>query len=351
MYSEKSIADVRDVDIQAVVSHFVTLDRNLKAKCPIHGEKTPSFSIHKAKNFYKCFGCGAGGDGINFVMRLKNCDFITAVETVAGIGGVHLEVDEGFDKDAFEKMKLEKMTSLEIMRTAVGIYRSQLLEKKNKKALEYWKSRGYGLDVIMDWELGYAPRDFHLLTEIFRESNDIAGALKVGVLNEKDDRVFDVYIDRVTIPIHNEFGEIVGISGRVLDKDSKYPKYINSKASSLFNKSNILFGLHQAAPSIKNLGFAFLVEGYTDVISMHQAGADNTIAKSGTEFTDGAIAVLKKHTKHVVLISDDDDAGRKAIEKDMAALLKAGMKADVFILEGGMDPDDFARNYKPEIED
>lgn len=352
MYSIESINKVRAVGIVAVVSRFIKLDRHNKSCCPFHNEKTPSFSVSPIKGIFKCYGCGAGGDAITFVKKHQRIDFIAAIELIADFENITLETEKNFDRDAYIKLREEKKTLRQIINVAHQKYTAQLFLHQNKEALDYWISRGYNDDAVSYWGLGFAPLNAGFLTREFTTSGSLPEAIKAGLCKEKDNGLHrDFFINRVMIPIVDETGDLVTFAGRKIHEDNDYPKYINGIVTDLYNKSKVLFGLYQAIPSIIEFGFAILTEGYTDVITMHTAGATNTIATCGTAFTEDMARLLKKYTDHVVLMRDGDAAGQKAEDKDLMLLLKFNFKVEIVPLKESKDPDNYAREFITEFKD
>jgi DNA primase len=346
MYTSESIDAIRSLDIVDVIGRFVTLDKHNKACCPIHNEKTPSFSVSKVKQIFKCYGCGAGGDLITFVKKFKKCDFVEAIEIIADLEQIILVQEGNFDLESYQKAKAERKGLREILNSVHDQYRKQLLQPEYKSALDYWIKRGYSEEVISIWGLGYAPYLMGFITRSLTLEGYLPQAIKLGLVKEKEDKLHqDVYINRVIIPILDEYGELVTFAGRIIEDNKKYAKYINGSVSPLYNKSKTLFGLYQAIPSITKLGYAILTEGYTDVISMHTAGATNTVAACGTSLTDDMVRLLKRYTTHVVVMRDADSAGENAEDKDIAKLLQFGFKVEIFPLDDGKDPDDFAKEF------
>lgn len=354
MITEDSIALVRDLSIVDVAGMYVQLKRGDKACCPIHGEKTPSFSINRQKNIFKCFGCGAGGDGIRLVQMIDNLDFMGAVELLAGKFNIPLEYARNYDNEAYQKQREEKKSLRDILNEAHKKYMQLLAHPTaGAKAREYiTKQRGYNEDVITYWNLGFAPDEWRTLSAEYAKTGLLPKAVKLGLSKEKDQgNAYDVYRNRIIFPILNENGELLTFAGRTLSEVTDVnPKYINGAQSELYNKSATLFGLYQAIPGIRKTGYAILCEGYTDVISMHTAGAVNTVASCGTSLTKEQCILLKKYTSYVMLIRDGDAAGREAAERDMPLLLEQGFKVDLVLLERDQDPDDMARPFFEQAE-
>jgi len=348
MYTQASIDKVRSVDIVQLIGRFVKLDKHNSGCCPLHGEKTPSFKVNP-KGFYKCFGCGAGGDAIAFIMANERKDFIESVEHIAKLFEIQLEEEGSYDKETAKRQREERKTLREVLIETHNLYVDALWNSQHgidpMQYLTY--KRAMTKDTITHWGLGFAPDVNRFLCN--RYSGDEGGSFvkadKVGLVRQNDKGFYDVYRNRIIYPIKNEHGELISLAGRKMSEGDKYPKYINGYASELYDKSKTLYGLYEAIPTIKKRGYANLVEGYHDVIGMHTAGAENTIASCGTALTKEMARLLKKYTKHVVVIRDDDKAGITAAEKDVFLLMEEGFKVDVLELPDGQDPDDFSKQF------
>lgn len=348
MLSEKSIQQVRDVSITQVLSHYIKLDRNGKACCPFHNEKTASFKVTEAKGIYKCFGCGESGDQISFVMKQDKLGFIEAVTRVAELCGIPLEYEEVPDKEKFEKQKAEKDTAQDILRYTVTRYKDNLLSlPPDHPVSKYLADRNIDRDMIIEWQLGWATEDWqHISTDIInRNWYQIASQLGI-VRRSKDERNYDGFRSRIIIPITNKYGQYIGLGGRFFEIDpadaqKNFPKYINPPQSDFYDKSQTLFGLDKAGKAIEKAGFAYLVEGYFDVTSMHLCNHQNTVGTCGTALTSVQAAILRKYTSHAVIMRDGDAAGKKAAVRDLHILLKAGFKCEIIELPDGQDPDSY----------
>jgi DNA primase len=347
-----SIQKVREINILEVVSRYpeVKLDAHGKGCCPFHNEKTASFAV-KAKGFFKCFGCGAGGDAIKFVELIDNTDFIGAVERIAILFNIDLQFENNFNKEQVAKQRTEQKSLRDILTEAHKRYCSALWNEIGDNARQYLtEKRGYNEEILSYWQIGFAPDGWRFLTDDFASHGLLPKAVAVGLSKESDKNHYDVYRNRIIFPIVDNNGELVSFGGRALEQDANNPKYINGYNTTLYQKEKVLFGLYQALKGIKQEGYAILTEGYTDVISMHTAGAENTVATCGTALTDSQAILLKRFTSRIVLMRDGDAAGIKATSRDLALLLKHGFKVDVFILPKDKDPDDYAKDYFPSIQ-
>lgn len=352
MLTEKSIQQVRDASITEVISHYLKLDRSGFACCPFHNEKSASFKVTEAKGIYKCFGCGEAGDHISFVMKQDKLQFIEAVERIAQLTGIPLEYEELPDKEKYQEQKAIKDQMAEVLQFAITDYKDQLWKlPADHPVVLYLGSRGLSADIIAEWQLGWATADWKHISSDIINKNWFTPAEHLGIIKRinspsGDGGTYDGYRSRITIPITNKYGQYIGLAGRFFeidpaDKDKKNPKYINPPQNELYDKSQVLYGLSKAIKAIEQKGFAYLVEGYFDVISMHTHGHSNSIATCGTALTIAQANLLRRYTSHAVIMRDADDAGRKAAVKDLHILLKAGFKTDIIILPDGEDPDTY----------
>lgn len=351
--AQSSIQQVRDVAIADVVSHYVKLNTRGQGLCPFHNEKTPSFHVSKSKSIFKCFGCGEAGDAISFVMKHDKLGFLEAIERIAQLCHITLEYEEVPDKEKFEQEKALKDKMRDTVRLTVDRYRNNLWALPSDHPVsKYLADRYITKDIIAEWQIGWATEEWqHISTDLVNKGQYEA-ANKLGIiLRTKDGRNYDGYRSRITIPITNRHGDIIGLAGRFLevdphDRNKNNPKYINPPQNELYNKSNVLFGLSRADKTIEKKGYAFLVEGYFDVISMHANRDSNTIGTCGTALTTEQAALLRHYTNHVAILRDNDEAGRKAAIKDLFVLLRQGFKVDIVILPDGDDPDDYVRRLR-----
>lgn len=342
MISESTIQHIKNLSIEEVVSKYISVKKKgskLEACCPFHNEKTPSFSVNVAKGFYKCFGCGESGDGIAFVQKLNNMNFYEAIERMCQ--DHHVELIEEDSTQTPEERKWEKdrkTQASELLHIANERY------KKEPLPMDYLTAeRKLTQDSIDLWGIGLAPNSFHTLTTHPDFLPHIQLAADISLLNKKEDKVFDFFINRLTIPIRNHVGQLVSFGGRKLPSDTNEdsPKYLNGRDSFLYNKSNLLFGLDKAVGAISSQGYAILVEGYFDVIKMHQHNWTNTIATCGTALTENHCKLLKRYTNNVALLRDGDKAGMKAMLKDIPLLVENGFQVSLIVLPDGEDPDSF----------
>jgi DNA primase len=354
MISAASIDAIRQLAVVDVVDRFLTLKRKgntATACCPFHNEKSPSFNVSNTKGIYKCFGCGESGDGISFVMKYAKVEFIDAVKMIAEKFGLQLEYSEVQNPEAQAQLEADRQDELEVIRTTIHLYHSWLTKLDwNSVVTSELSKRGWGWYTIVKWKLGWGTTEWNTLQNLLDKTD---AAERVGLIRKtQDGRHIDAYRSRITFPIQDHTGKFVGIGGRwtpITDKDkavAKAAKYINSVESLAYKKSEVLYGLHHAQRAIKRLGFAFLVEGYADVISMHAFGDQNTVGTCGTALTDAQAKLLKRFTQSVVILRDGDAAGEAAVNKDIPVLLNNGFQVKVAELMNGMDPDDFIRDIR-----
>jgi DNA primase len=329
------------LDIAEVVGSYITLQKagvNFKAKCPFHNEKTPSFLISTARQSYYCFGCGEKGDIFTFVEKMEGVDFKSALKTLADKAGVELVYERGENKD--EKDKLYS-----VLEDSALFFENNLAA--NKEAKDYLLGRGISEESIKHWRLGFAPEEWRLLLNHLKTLNyDETIILKAGLAKRPDDasgkEPYDVFRGRLIFPLFDTSGKVIAFSGRALAKDA-VPKYLNSPDTPLFTKSEVLYGLDKAKDDIRKKDYAVLVEGQMDLVLSHQAGIKNTVASSGTAFTQMHLERLKRLSNRIILAFDGDSAGFKASEKSTTLALALGMEPKVAVLPEGKDPADLVR--------
>lgn len=341
-YTEEQIEEVRAAnDIVNVVGSYVKLKRsgsNYIGLCPFHNEKTPSFSVNSTRQMYKCFGCGAGGNVITFVMEYENYTFKEAMETLADRAGITLKQQE-IDAEHKEQESI-RMRLLEINRKAAGYYYAKLKSPQGRIGYEYLTSRGLSDETIRRFGLGYAGQGKGELYRYLKYEGYDDDILKESGLFKIDERsVYDKFFNRVIFPIMDVNSRVIGFGGRVMG-DAK-PKYLNSPETKLFDKSKNLFGLNYARLG-KNKNI-MLCEGYMDVIALHQAGFTNAVASLGTAFTVQQASIIKRYTDEVLLTYDSDTAGRKAALRAIPMLREAGINARIIHMEPYKDPDEFVK--------
>lgn len=351
MISKHTTDLVKDrVDIEEVVGDYVQLKKkgqNLWACCPFHGEKTPSFSISPAKQIYKCFGCGKAGDPIQFVMDIEGIGFQEAIRHLAGKYGIAVEEDEKLTPEQNQE-HTERESLLIAMNFAKDFFVKNLQSEEGMSiGLSYFKERGFTPQIIEKFDLGYALNGWdHLLSEAKKAGFQEEILLKAGLILQKEgdpSRLYDRFRGRVTFTIHNISGKPIAFGARILTKDKNQPKYINSPETPVYHKSDVLYGIFQAKKAIRDQDNCYLVEGYTDVISMHLSGIENVVASSGTSLTDGQIKLIRRFTSHVTVLYDGDAAGIKASLRGIDLLLEGGLNVKAVVFPEGEDPDSYSR--------
>ena len=327
-------------DIESVASSYVAFKRrgrNLVGLCPFHGEKTASFNLYPETNSFYCFGCGAGGDVITFIKRIENLDYIDAVKFLADRSGLKMP-EQSHENDQVSRLRLR---ILEANREAARIFHKALYLPEGKIALDYYHSRGYTDATIKHFGLGFAPNSYEYLLKDLRQKGFKDEELVAAWLIRRRENggTYDVFRNRVMIPIIDIRGNVVGFGGRVLD-DSK-PKYINTESTLAFSKSRNLFALNFAKNEGRELN---LCEGYMDVIAMHQAGFTNTVAALGTSFPEEQMQLIARYADRINLIFDADGAGQKATRRAIENLRRTGLDVRVVTIPNGKDPDEFIKN-------
>jgi len=342
-------------NIEEVVGDYVRLKRrgaNLTGLCPFHNEKTPSFSVSPAKGIYKCFGCGKAGNSVNFIMEHDSLGYIEALKSLADRYRIEWPQQENINIDQERAIRSEK-ESLQILNNwAADYFEQQLWENEEGKTigLSYFEERGFRQDTIKKFKLGYSLDAWnHLQENALNSQFNEEVLLKAGLIKKNEQgKVYDAYRGRVMFTIHSHTGKVIAFAGRQLKKDDKSAKYVNSPETLLYHKSNELYGLFFAKNAIRQSDFVYLVEGYTDVISMHQAGVENVVASSGTSLTENQIKLLKRHTENVTVLYDGDAAGIKASMRGIDMILEQGLNVKVVPFPDGEDPDSYSRKVGSE---
>ena len=341
MISAKKIDKIFEtLQIEEIIEDFVNLKKrgsNLIGLCPFHNEKTPSFIVSPSKGIFKCFGCGKGGNGVHFLMEHENFTYPEALKYVADKYGIEIE-EEVYSPEQQEKDK-ERQSLFIVNEFAKKFFFTQLTETGEGKSagLDYFKNRGYSDEVIKKFDLGYAPRAGNTLKSFaLRKGHDIDRLKLLGLVSSRGN---DFFRERVMFTIHNLSGKPIAFAGRILTQAKKAPKYINSPETEIYNKSEVLYGIFQARQAIRKEDHCILVEGYTDVLSLHQAGIENVVAVSGTSLTEGQTRLIKRFTKQATLVFDGDAAGVKAADRSVDLLLKEEINVKVVLLDKEDDPD------------
>ncbi len=343
MISQKTIQEIFETaKIEDVVGDFVNLRRrgvNLIGVCPFHNEKTPSFTVSPSKNIYKCFGCGAGGNSVNFLMEHENLTYPEALRQLAQ--KFNIEIEETVDTTE-QLEERQRMDSLYLINDfAQKWFTKQLFETDEGKSvgLSYFKQRGFREETIKKFGLGYAPKTKDEFTVQAQHKGYKKELLIEAGLTSK--RGFDFFRSRVQFAIRNGSGKVVGFGGRILDSKAKTAKYINTPDSEVYNKSKILYGIYFAKKTIRQEDNCLLVEGYTDVVSLSQSGIENVVASSGTSLTIDQIRLIKRHTENITMLFDGDPAGIKAALRGLDLILEQGLNVRIVLLPEKEDPDSY----------
>lgn len=333
--------------IEDVVGEFVVLKKrgvNLLGNCPFHNEKTPSFTVSPAKGIYKCFGCGKAGNAVNFIMEHEHYTYPEALKYLAN--KYQIEVEELEETDEQKQAANEKESLYIVSNFAANYFQKQLHETQEGKSigLSYFVERGFREDIIKKFQLGYNPDVWDAFTgEALTQGYKLEYLEKSGLTIVKEEKHFDRFKGRVMFPIHNLSGRVLGFGGRILKTDPKAAKYVNSPESEIYHKSNVLYGIYFAKKEIIAQDNCYLVEGYTDVISLHQSGVENVVASSGTSLTEGQIRLISRFTKNITILYDGDAAGIKASFRGIDMILQEGLNVRVVLFPEGEDPDSYAK--------
>ena len=340
--------------IEEVVSDFVSLKRrgaNYIACCPFHHEKTPSFSVSPTKGIYKCFGCGKAGSVVSFVMEHEQMSYVEALKYLGNKYGIEVKEKEETQEDIQQRLHHESL--LIVNDFAQKFYTEQLLKTEEGIAigLSYFKERGFTDETINKFLLGYAPNKRREFTHnAQRKGYKKEHLIEVGLTIERDGtgELVDRFYERVMFPIRSISGKVIAFGGRKLRGDKEIAKYINSPESAVYVKNKVLYGIYEAKQAIAKEQKCYLVEGYTDVISFHQAGVENVVASSGTSLTTGQIQLIKRFTNKVTVLYDGDWAGINASLRGIDMLLEEGLEIKVALFPDGEDPDSYARSHTKE---
>lgn len=347
---------IEEARVDEVVGDFVALKKrgvNLLGCCPFHNEKTPSFTVSPAKGIYKCFGCGASGNPVNFVMEHEQMSYPEALKYLAKKYNIEVQEKEVTPE---EKQKIDKRESLFLVsQFAKEQFIRNLHETDEGKSvgLGYFKSRGISQEMLEKFGLGYSFEERSHFTKIaldkgYKKENLVDS----GLTSERNNNLYDRFSGRVVFPIHNLSGRAIGFGARILQTNKKAAKYLNSPETPIYHKSDVLYGLYLAKRAMIQQDNCYLVEGYTDVISFHQKGIENVVASSGTSLTPGQIKLVRRFTPNITVLYDGDAAGIKASFRGIDLILKEGMNVKVVTFPDGEDPDSFARaNTSNELEE
>lgn len=336
--------------IEEVVGDFVSLKRrgtSMIGLCPFHNEKTPSFHVSVGKGIFKCFGCGKGGDSVRFIMEHEKATYPEALRYLANKYSIEIaEVENTPEEQAVN----DRRESLYIVSAwAAKFFQQQMLETDEGKSigLSYFKERGFRDDIIKKFELGYSPDVWDALTQnAVSEGYNIEFLEETGLtIRKENEKFYDRFRGRVMFPIHSFTGRVIGFGGRTLKTDKAVPKYVNSPESDIYHKSNVLYGLFFAKKSIRDEDNCYLVEGYADVLSVHQAGIENVVASSGTSLTIEQIRMIGRFTKNITILYDGDEAGIKASLRGLDMILEEGLNVKIVLFPDGDDPDSYVQKF------
>ena len=335
--------------IEDVVGEFVQLKKSgsaYKGLSPFANEKTPSFFVVPSKGIYKDFSSGKGGNVVDFLMQHEKLSYPEALRWLAARYQIEIEEDVASEEQQQEKSEREQLSV--VTEFAAKFFQEQLHETDDGRAigLSYFQERGFREDIIKKFQLGYCPDKWDTITKAALQAQyQVEYLMKAGLTRKRDGVYYDFFRGRVMFPIHNISGKVIAFGGRTLKAEKEIAKYFNSPESELYIKSNVLYGLHLAKNSIVKNDVCYLVEGYTDVISMHQAGVENVVSSSGTSLTEGQIRLIRRYTQNITILYDGDSAGIKASFRGIDMILKEGMNVRVLLFPDGDDPDSFARKH------
>ena len=336
--------------IEEVVGDFVSLKRrgtSMIGLCPFHNERTPSFHVSVGKGIFKCFGCGQGGDSVRFIMEHEKATYPEALRYLANKYSIEIEEVENTPE---EQAVNDRRESLYIVSGwAAKFFHQQMMETEEGKSigLSYFKERGFRDDIIKKFELGYSPDVWDALTQQgLKEGYNVQFLEDTGLTIRKDnEKLYDRFRGRVMFPIHSFTGRVIGFGGRTLKTDKAVPKYVNSPESDIYHKSNVLYGLFFAKKSMRDEDNCYLVEGYADVLSVHQAGVENVVASSGTSLTIEQIRMIGRFTKNITILYDGDEAGIKASLRGLDMILEEGLNVKVVNFPDSHDPDSYVQKF------
>ncbi len=346
MISQTTIQQILGrLDIIDTIGGFVKLKKrgsNYLGLCPFHNEKTPSFTVSPSKELYKCFGCGRSGNTISFIMEHEKYSYVEALKWLATKYGI--EVEETFQTDEQKQSQLAADSLFIINAFAQQFFSAQLFETEEGQdiGLAYFKERGFREDIIKKFQLGYSPEQRDAFTrEAIAKQYNTELLLKTGLVANRNDQLMDNYRGRVIFPIHNHSGKVLGFGARILKSNDKAPKYINTPENDIYIKSKLLYGSYFARQAIDKADECLLVEGYTDVVSLHQAGIENVVASGGTSLTPDQLRLIRKYSNNLTIIYDGDSAGVKAALRGLDLALEEGLNVKLVLIPDKEDPDSY----------
>ncbi len=351
--SNETINEIKTrADILEVVGDFVDLKKagsSYRGLSPFTNEKTPSFYVSPSKEIYKCFSSGKGGDAISFIMELEGINYIEALKYLANKYGIEVEEEEQTDEQI--QAQNERESLFIILNFAKDYFVETLWEHEEGKSigLSYFKERGFSEETIRKFDLGYSLDTWDGFMKAAEKKGFKREIMeKAGLILASENKTYDRFRGRVMFPIHNVAGKAIAFGARILTNNKKQPKYINSPETEVYHKSNIVYGIHQAKKEIRNADMCYLVEGYTDVISMHQSGVENVVSSSGTSLTKEQIQLIGRYTKNITVLYDGDNAGIKASFRGIDLILEHDLDVKAVVFPEGEDPDSFSRSMSSE---
>lgn len=351
MINKETVDKIKDsMRIEEVVGEFVNLKKrgvNMIGLCPFHNEKTPSFTVSPSKGIFKCFGCGESGSGIDFLMKHEHFTYPQALKYIANKYSIEVEDEEYTPEQEQADKERDALFALTSFTQKHFSNNLQNTQEGKSIGLSYLNQRGISDNSIDKFQLGWAIDKWDDLLINATENGHKEEYLETsGLIVKREDKKYDRFRARLMFPIQSVTGRILGFGGRTLSNDKKTPKYVNSPESVIYNKSNVLYGIFQAKNAIIKNDNCFLVEGYTDVISLFQAGVENVVASSGTSLTEGQIKLIKRYTPNISILYDGDAAGIKASFRGIDMIVEAGMNVKILLFPEGEDPDSFAQKHR-----
>lgn len=348
MIAQESIQQIQDrIDIVDIVGDFVRLKKrgvNYLGLCPFHNEKTPSFTVSPTKEIYKCFGCGRSGNAIGFLMEHEKYSFVEAIRWLAEKYGIELEETAASPEAVAERQLSESLYI--VNHFAQEYFTKNLLNTEEGQTIgkSYFEKRGFTEETMKKFQLGYSNESWDDFTkEALKQQYKLEYLQKAGLTIVRNEKTYDNYRGRVIFPIHNQSGKVIGFGARILKKNDKAPKYINTPENEIYEKRRTLYGTYFARHAIDKLDECLLVEGYTDVISLHQAGMENVVASSGTSLTEDQLRLIRKYTHNLTILFDGDPAGVKAALRGLDMALEESLNVKLVLLPEGEDPDSYVQ--------
>jgi DNA primase len=357
LIDKNTISEILDAArVEDVVGEFVTLKKRgnrYLGLCPFHNEKTPSFTVTPRLGIFKCFGCGKGGDSVHFLMEHEKLSYPEALKYLAKKYNIEVQEEEKTAEQVEAEKEEESLMNL--TEFAAKHFAHNLFNTDQGKAigLSYFKERGFREEIIKKFGLGYAIDQSSAFTDhALRHGYSLEYLKQTGLTKDRGTGTYDGFRGRVMFPIYNHLGRVLAFGGRTLSSDKKVPKYVNSPESAIYHKSKVLYGINLAKNSMSQKDNCYLVEGYTDVISLFQAGFENVVASSGTSLTTEQIRLIRRYTKNITILYDGDAAGIKAAFRGIDMILEEGMDVKIVLFPDGEDPDSYARSHRSsEVED